>query len=368
MTTTTSRTDPRRSDRLRALSLLLAVGLAVAVLVLGIMVWRAAAGGPTVTADVGEQLPLRTDAYGHAVTVQLPGSQVTVQVGAPVETLGHELMEIEYDDPEWDDQQDLAAPDDGSLVPVSWRVQALGGFAREDDPNPIEVRLVAGDQRVDLASIVIGDSSSAIRANDPTSVAVGIEGRPGAEDLRVEVEYDGLTQTAAVESGEIDAGVAQALYDGNLNFTSGCSEVPSSCAFVAADPDSPRRPGRATFTASNLTLYPYDTTLGWADEGTLWAGVRLQLFGASTVVNAAGDTWFPNRSSAVAVTLDGAEPVRREGLKASSSGDSVGRVVFRVAADAAPRELVLDQVLSLTGDGVQGDLPIRARLPLTQVG
>ncbi|MBM9460746.1 hypothetical protein JK386_12600 [Nocardioides sp. zg-536] len=355
--------DARRSGRLRALALPLSVALAVAVLVLSIMVWHVVAGGPTVAADVGEQVPLRSPAYGRSVTVKVPGSEVMVRVGAPVDTLGHELLEVEYADPEWDEQQDLVAPEDGSLVPVSWKVRGLGGFAVEGDPKPVEVRLVVGEQRVDLATIVRGDLDSSADGIAPPSVAVGIEGRPSVEDLAVEVEYDGLTQTADVESGEIEAGVAEALYDENHTFSTGCADAPSPCAFTAADPDSPLRPRRAAVTASDLTLYPYDAELGWADEGTSWASVQLQLFGADTVENAAGDAWFPTRLSAPVVTLDGAEPARREGLTASSR-HVVGRAVFAVDTDAKPRELVVEQVLSFTA-GPQ-DLPMRARLPLSE--
>ncbi|MBC9731941.1 hypothetical protein [Nocardioides marmotae] len=358
MTTTSPTPDARRSDRIRALAVRLSVVLAVAALVLGTMVWRALDGGPTVAADVGEQLPLRAAAYGRTVTLNVPGGEVAVRVGAPVETLGYGLLEVDRNDPRWDERPDLAAPEDGSLVPVSWEPRRAPG-------GSVEVRLIVGDQRVDLVTIVPGDLSSL--RDDPTSVAVGVEGRPGVEDLTVEVEYDGLTQTADVASGEIDAGVAEALYERDRTFSAGCAEAPSSCEFVAADPDSPLRPTWATFVTSDLVLYPYDPALGWADEGTLWGAVRFQPFGVRSAENAAGDTWSPSRQSAPVVTLDGAEPVRREGLEASTR-DVAGRVVFAVDTDAEPRELVVEQVLSFTGAGAPQDLPIWSRLPLNEVG
>lgn len=171
---------------------------------------------------------------------------------------------------------------------------------------------------------------------------------------------------ALLAPGDIEAGVAQALYDDG-NYTAGCTEVDDRCGFVAAGRTSPVRPESANFTASHLTLYPYDPKLGWADEGTLWAGVRLQLFGADGVRNAAGDYWSVDRQSAPELTLDGAEPVRREGLKAATY-DAIGRVVFRVDADAAPDELVVRQVISTDGPGAPADLPVQARLKLTPAG
>jgi hypothetical protein len=215
--------------------------------------------------------------------------------------------------------------------------------------------------------VVLGDTSASLDAYDAQSLAVAVDGDTDPDDLAIEVEYDGVTQTAHVATGEVDAGVARALYDDDQDLTAGCTEVSDRCELSATDASSPLRPDSANLTASHVSLYPYDSALGWADEGTLWAGVRLQMFGANGVENAAGDYWSVTRQSAPVVTLDGAEPVRREGLKAGGL-DSVGRVVFRVDAGAAPRELIVAQVLSLDGPGSAAELPVRARLDLAPVG
>ena len=366
MTTTDTEGDTRRR-RLRSAARLAIAALTVAAVVLTVLVWRAVADGPTEAADVGEAIALETAPYGRELTVELPGSDVTFVVGAPVDSIDHELLDVEYDDPRWSDYQDLVAPDGGSLVPITWSTHALGGFGREDDPTPIKLRLAAGDQRVDLTSVALDGTSATIDAFEPRSVAVALDGGLDTDDLTVEVEYDGVTQTADVATGEVDAGVAQALYDGSRSYTAGCTEVLDRCSFGAADPASPWRPGRANFIASHVTLYPYDARLGWAAEGTLWAGVRLQLFGADSVENAAGRYWLIARQSAPSVTLDGAEPVHRDGLPASRF-DTSGRVVFRVDADAEPRELTVDQVIALKGRRAPADLPVQARLDLTAVG
>ena len=366
MTTSDGVGDTRRR-RLRSAARLAIAALTVTAVVLTVLVWRAVADGPAETADVGETIALEAAPYGRELTVMLPGSEVTAIVGAPVDAIDHQLLDVEYDDPRWSDSQDLVASDDGSLVPITWSVRALGGFLREDDTTPIKIRLVAGDQRVDLTSVVLDDTSASVDAFAPRSVAVALDGETDTDDLGVEVEYDGLTQTAHVATGQIDAGVAQTLYENDRNYTAGCTEVENRCAFRAADPASTLRPDRANFIASYVTLYPYDAQLGWASDGTLWAGVRLHLFGSTSVENAAGRYWLVARQSAPSVTLDGAVAVRREGLTATKF-DTPGRVVFRVDAAAEPRELTVKLGLSLKGSRAPADLPVRAQLDLTAVG
>ncbi|MCD4525391.1 hypothetical protein [Nocardioides sp. cx-173] len=356
-----------REERSRSVALMSVALLTVAALVLVLLVWRAAASGGGARADVGEILPLRAEPPGQPVTVQLPGSEVTVTVGAPVATLDHELLEVEYDDPRWEDDQDLVAPDGGTLVPLSWRARALGGLMREGDPTPIRIRLLAGDEGVDLTEIVLDGTSASMDADDQRPVVVAFAGRHEVEDLTIEVEYDGLTQTGHVDSGDIDAGVAQPLYDDEDDFTAGCAEVEDRCELSVVDPRSPRRPDSATLTASYLTLYPYDRALGWAEEGTLWAGVRLHVFGTSGVVDARGGYWSVLRFPAPKVTLDGAEPVRREDL-GDAERDTYGRVVFQVDADQDPRELTIEATFPLSGPGSPPDLPLRAVLDLAPVG
>ena len=364
MTTSDGVGDTRRR-RLRSAARFAIAALTVTAVALTVLVWRAVADGPAEAADVGETIALQAAPYGRELTVVLPGSEVTAIVGAPVDAIDHQLLDVEYDDPRWSDSQDLVASDDGSLVPITWSIRALGGFLREDDPTPIKIRLVAGDQRVHLTSVVLDDTSASVDAFAPRSVAVALDGETDIDDLAVEVEYDGLTQTAHVATGEVVAGVAQALYD-DRSYTAGCTEVENPCAFRAADPASTLRPDQAHLIASYVTLYPYDARLGWAADGTLWAGVRLHLFGSTSFENAAGGYWLVARQSAPSVTLDGAVPVRREGLPASRL-DTVGRVVFRVDADAEPRELTVEQVVSLKGPRAPADLPMRAQLDLTTV-
>ncbi|MCD4534189.1 hypothetical protein LRP67_08860 [Nocardioides sp. cx-169] len=351
------------AERGRSVAMVAIAALAVAALVLAVLVWRALAGDASETADVGEKVPLRVEPYGREITVRLPGTDLTFVVGSPIDAVDHEMLDVEYDDPRWDERQDLKAPDAGTLVPLGWSFFAPAGLVSDGDPAPIELRLVAGDRTVELDSVDLGDDD--VVSYDPRALAVGVDGDLDVTDLGLEVEYDGLTQTVDVATGKVDAGVAQVLYDEERRLTAGCTEVEDWCA-LTADPASPLRPRSATFTASDVSLYPYDAELGWADDGTLWAAVRLQLLGVDSVRNAAGDSWTVGRHSRPGVSLDGAQPVLREGLEGDAY-DSYGRVIFRVDADAEPRELAVKQVLTVSGPGDRR-LPVDARRPLTPVG
>ncbi|MCD4525395.1 hypothetical protein [Nocardioides sp. cx-173] len=356
-------TPSARAERGRSIAMVAIAALAVAALVLAVLVWRANAGDASETADVGEMVPLETDPYGRAITVRLPGTDLTFVVGAPVDVVAHEMLDVEYDDPRWEDGQDLQAPDGGTLVPLGWRFDAPGGLLSDGDPAPIELRLVAGDRTVELDRVDLGHDD--VVSYDPRMLAVGVGGDLDVTDLSLEVEYDGLTQTVDVSTGKVDAGVAQALYEQERSLTAGCTEVEDRCALAAADPASSLRPSPPNLTASYVSLYPYDPVLGWADDGTLWAAVRLQILGVS-VHNAAGDSWKVRRYSRPSVSLDGAQPVRRDGLEADAH-DSYGSVVFRVDADTAPRVLTVEQVLMLSGPG-ERRLPVVLRRQLAPLG
>ncbi|KQZ70678.1 hypothetical protein [Nocardioides sp. Root151] len=360
MSETEIRTRP--NHRRTALAIVTAA-LMVAAVVLSVRLAGELRDDPVDVLEVGKTLPLDASPYGTEQTVLLPGSEVTVSVADPTDALDHDLVSYDFDDPRSSRYRDLHAPKGGSLVPVTWRIRAIGGFGRENDPNPIEIRLAAGDQRVTVDSVKLEDPSDTLDALDPQFVVIALRGKLAPDDLRIEVEYDGLTQVVDVASGTIDAGVAQALYEPQRHYDAGCTEVEDDCNVVAAKPGQALLPAGAGFTASYLTLYPYDSDLGWADEGSLWAGVLLQMFGGYAE-DRAGNSFYVTRQSGPLFTLDGRRAVHRQRLSGGRSTTS-GRVVFRVDVDAAPRELAFRQVFTLAERA--GTLSVRARLPLRPV-
>lgn len=92
-------------------------------------------------------------------------------------------------------------------MPVTWSIQALGGFLRDADTSPTIIRLVAGDKTIPLTSAKVGEDSRATRELlDPHSEVFAIGNDIDLDDITVEIEYDGVTQVAHPSSGEIDMG------------------------------------------------------------------------------------------------------------------------------------------------------------------
>lgn len=345
---------------------LIAVGLAVATLVLGVLVWRAAGDDVGRRIAIGQSEALRSPMFGHEVVVQVPGAEVTVLVGAPVEHLDSPVFEQGSGVYDAGSPVVVTAEDEGLLVPVAYQARGTADGFGQEEPGapPIEVRLVAGDRSVDLASFRLGDSSGRSDALRLTGAAVAVDGGLGLDDLAVEVEYDGVTQTADVASGEVDAGVAQPLYDVGVSYATGCADVPSPCEMQSPEGSRWRAPDNS-YTAGGVSVYPYDGEHGWADEGYQWAAVRVQLFGVYVVVDATGaQRRVTNDVEPPTITLDGAEPVHADDL-AGDRGEAYGRVVFRIEDGAVPRELAIAQQVTLAGDRAPTTLVLGDRVALT---
>ncbi len=84
------------------------------------------------------------------------------------------------------------------------------------------MRLIAGDTTIPLGSATLPRPGQTSDSPDEGSIVVALSHDVEIDDLSVEVEYDGLTQIVDVASGEIDAGVAQALYVPLTNFDADC--------------------------------------------------------------------------------------------------------------------------------------------------
>jgi hypothetical protein len=338
--------------------------LALAAATLGVVLVKQVAGSTTEAMSAGEVVPVTGPVYGLESTIVLPRSEVDVRVGEPVASVPHSDLSGDHEDEREDDDGDhqpppdlLAAPEGGRLVPVTWRVRAQGGFGAESDRAPTTLRLVAGDERVELWADTLTDVDDVGDSYTLRSAVVAVPGEPDLTDLAIEVDFDGLVQTLDVATGEIDAGVAQSLYDPR-RFATGCDDVRDDCDFAAASPDQPLRPATFGLTATAVSLYPYDGELGWADEGTLWAATRVQVFGG-VAFDAAGRRYSaPYDGQRTTAEIDGAEPVLNE----IATGRQYGRIVFSVPEDASPAMLLLEQRATFyDSDRV---MPVRAEIPL----
>ncbi|WP_203335258.1 hypothetical protein [Nocardioides limicola] len=137
-------------------------------------------------AEVGDVVPVSGQVQGRIVDVELPTGRLRFTVGEGQERL------TDFD---VRDRVDRLAPADGQYVPLSWQYRetyADSWFA--DAEQPVEVALVVGDVRRDLASLPAGDHS------DPEAIFVAV----GGDNARVEVSYDGLVQVVDLGAGELE--------------------------------------------------------------------------------------------------------------------------------------------------------------------
>jgi len=143
--------------------------------------------GRTAGLDIGERTPVLT-----------PAGRLKVAFADPVTRL------------EKDETTELTArraPEGGSFVPVVWSFEddaIYGEITRLfGDRQPLEIELVTGGERYSLTPPNPGGGQAA--------EYVAVDGNGAGAEL--EVTYDGLTQTLDAETGELDKGVAEQLYD-----------------------------------------------------------------------------------------------------------------------------------------------------------
>jgi len=341
-------TAPPRGGKGTLAGPLSAVLAVAAVVLLGFIV-HARSDGQVETLDAAQSRPLVRAPYATEHTVKLPGIEVSVRVAEPLGSIDGALVR----DRDHPDAESWVAPDDGRLVPVSWRARSTGA-----DPGPIDIYLAAGGERVSLDTIRFDGSTTA--ATRLTSAVVAFADDLDLADITAEVEYDGLTQTLHPATGEIEAGVAQALYEPLPELESNCAGSKRGCPVAAADEDSALQIDGSV--ESRVRFQAYDSELGWAEKGTLWAEVDVSLESGDHVEDAAGNYFVIWDSPPMTVTLDGARPSRSQGFDHPDLLTVHGVAVFPVAVDTPPQELRLRYTLNLSGE--PGQLAVSATMPL----
>lgn len=316
----------------------------------------------------GDMLPLETRLLnGESHDILVPGATVTLQVGAPVTEVARHRVDL-GDDADWSDTDPVRPATGVGLVPVTWTARATPDVPRQSpDTTEVSVTLVAGDERIDL---VRGTVEDLVRApdddNDPPSRILALE-EDVAEDLTVEVEYDGVTQVLDVAEGEVDTGAADGLYAPATTIGTGCSEVVDWCQ-LSPEGDTSWRPrtNEANFVAGTISTLAYDEHLGWPGEGRLWASLYVQDFTTHDVVDASGGRRDVTDESPLVVTLDGERPERSGLGRSASHGSRRGPVTFAIDIDERPHELVLRSQLTLEGSTSPRVVPLRTTIELTE--
>jgi len=199
---------------------------------------------------------------GDSAYVLLPTGRIDFTVGGPVEKVSADQA---------GDGEEHPAPDGGRFVPVTWKHDPFGAGAVPVEvmgaqPKPAEVTLVAGGTEASLGSPyrVVGGKGTTDTGIGTIYVAVD-----SVADLRIDVTYDGLTQSVHPSTGEHEAGAAAPLYD---EPTVGIEALCTSEGFAS---------GRLRPDISCLVnppqRSPYLPGHGWAEAGHAWLLVSVDI-------------------------------------------------------------------------------------------
>lgn len=268
---------------------------------------------------------------GDRSRLLVPTGELQVFAGEPVTSL---------DADETRDRTAYDAPAGTAYVPIAWRLRP-GRLA------PLQ-RYVAADVglTVDLAT---GDDSHRLpppsSGNGWRSFYAQVDGE--GDDARLQVEFDGVTQTLDLRTGTRRSRRATALYrlPDRLTSTTNCQEAATfDMARAAADHDC-----ELTRTA----LMPYAGG-AWAPKGSRWLVVELQTT-LTTIAQASrrgdGGAWFTADDVTTTLRAGGSEPDATRGLR--NAADVCPRTEdqtcgFAAVArfeveDQAPRRLAVEQ-------------------------
>ncbi len=211
------------------------------------------------------------------------------------------------------------------------------------------VSVVAGEQEVSVFEL----DTHATSTGDPVWVLL-----PDDADARLQVTYDGHTQTVDLASGEVDAGVAEGLYEiGDIGYTADCPDQ---------GPGFPSgRDGwlyQIQCNVEEVYAVPYVPGLGWAAEGQAWllAFVQLEAWNFGFAV---GDELTPYRVDRQEGSISVAGGGDPEELWHAGKTPGRFQTIYAVPVPAeGPWELELTHSYELTRDGLAPGAPASEQL------
>lgn len=251
--------------------------------------------------------------------LMLPSGRLDVRAGAPVDRLPEDATT---------ERRARTAPEGGVFVPLTWTYSTASMAKLEPvfgQPLPVEMTLITDGEDYPLASPT--QERDGIAAD---AYYVAVEGT--GEDLTLEVEYAGETQTLDLVTGETDKGRAAGLYGLNpadyseklrncptadwidfgplVQITFACSR---SDVVVAPFVDGEWAPKGKTYAmiglTSTLSAYAvYDTTGSGATYAVIGSKEKSELDGKrpTRVISEKGETGFA--AGFLVFTLDGKLP------------------------------------------------------------
>ncbi|WP_183092555.1 hypothetical protein [Nocardioides stalactiti] len=191
---------------------------------------------------------------GRRTTITMPVGRLLVWTEDPVESAGADETRT---------RQTVDAPAGAVLVPITWQYDPwasnrLDGIVDTSDTPRINLVTETESYRVPPPE----------RDAEGNAESFYVVADGDAEERTLEIEFDGVTQTLDLASGERDEGIAAALYDiedDQLKKTSCTDEKWFDPRYVSAD-----------FTCNTVgpVITPYAAG-EWAPEGSVWLAVTL---------------------------------------------------------------------------------------------
>lgn len=252
----------------------------------------AGCGDDTATVAAGDVIKARQDDQfdaGRRSSVTLPMGELLIRSAEPVDSVAAEDTRS---------REPVDPPSGMVLVPITWQwdpwsSDRLDGIVATSD-TPL-VDLVTDGEHYRLPP---PDRS----AEGGDSFYVVVDG--AAEDRRLELEFDGVTQSVDLTDGEVDEGEAAGLYeiDQDALKKSSCDE---DLAWFSAPIVS------AEFTCGLVgpVLTPYAGG-EWAPDGSQWLAVtlstRIRIYGVTNLIG--GGAQYRATQVRVTPEIDGEEP------------------------------------------------------------
>ena len=270
---------------------------------------------------------------GRAVTLVTPAGRMAFVVGPATEETPYES----------DPAQSIGAPDDGELVGIAYQLDIGTAFAG--------MRQVPGSERVlPQVSLVAGGETYPLDVFEderPTRADLWV-GVPSAQDLAIEVEFDGVVQRAELDgtsSPSLDAGLAAPLYTQAELLAP--ATVSCGSPTVAGEPVAPRTTGCRV----EVARVPWLATTGWVEtREQSWLVLRPQVHvGSFEAGRGTGRvSCGVYETAAVTYRVDGEQPVSVTPLPQEDEPGSGEEVVFAVDGAEGSYEL------EVTATGTEG--------------
>ncbi len=315
--------------------LLRRLGLACLVLTAPLL---AACGGDEGGASVGDVIPARADDQfekGKRSSVVLPIGRLDIRLGEPVDEIGSkDSRELET----------LTAPDGATFVPITWQYVEAG--SREVRAYVATSAAPEIDLETDGQSYRLPTPDAGQRGE---SFYVLVDG--DAEELSVAVDFDGVSQSVDLVTGDRDPGRAGPLYDVKADRLR-----PKDCDSTGWFDDADAAVDY-TCDVTGPVLLPYADGR-WAEPGHRWLAITLhtELRQYGLADGKGGGAVFGASSTQVEARLGGekpaaslvsADPVDQCPVRNVGTCGYRAHLIFDITGDDVPRRLEIEQRFAL---------------------